>query len=289
MKKTNNKKPPWLKVKLPGGEDYNRVNKLVHAGGLHTVCQSAKCPNIGECWSRRTATFMILGDVCTRNCRFCAVPDGAPSPVDSDEPLLVAQAVKTLDLKYAVITSVTRDDLEDGGAQHFAETIMAIRQQQPNCKVEVLIPDFNGSYNALQTVLQTKPDVLNHNLETVPRLYPQARPMADYNQSLQLLKRAHERGAITKTGLMVGLGENLDEIYQVMEQVINVSCKMLTIGQYLQPTKNHLPVQRFVNPDEFTQLKKHGLDMGFSHIEAGPLVRSSYHADKQFDESCQDF
>jgi len=278
-------KPPWLKVKLPGGDDFKKVNKLVNVGELHTVCQSAKCPNIGECWSRRTATFMILGDACTRNCRFCAVQNGLPSPVDADEPHRVAQAVKTLDLKYAVITSVTRDDLDDGGAQHFAETIKSIRQEQPNCKIEVLIPDFKGSYDALQTVLKAKPDVLNHNLETVPRLYPQARPMADYNQSLQLLKRGHEKGAVTKTGLMVGLGETMDEIIQVMEGVINVSCKMLTIGQYLQPTKNHLPVQRFVNPDEFNQLKRHGLAMGFSHIEAGPLVRSSYHADKQFEES----
>ena len=279
------RKPAWLKVKLPGGKHFVQVRELMKNGQLHTVCESAFCPNIGECWSRKTATFMIMGDTCTRNCKFCAVTGGSPTPLDLEEPNRVAEAVKTLQLKYAVITSVTRDDLPDGGASHFAETIRAVRQTVPECKIEVLIPDFQGSQPALQTVLDAEPDVLNHNMETVPRLYPQARPQADYERSLNLLNTAFQLGAKTKTGIMVGLGETLEEVEQLLRDVVQHQCKMLTIGQYLQPSERHLPVQRFVTPEEFRQLKQFGLSIGFEHIESGPLVRSSYHADVQFEAS----
>ncbi len=281
-------KPKWLKVKLPSGDNAVSVRQLLKNEKLHTVCQSARCPNIGECWSRRTATFMIMGDVCTRNCRFCAVVGGKPTTLDADEPNRVADAVKTLQLRYAVITSVTRDDLPDGGASHFAETIHAVRAAQPNCKIEVLIPDFRGAAGALKTVLDADPDVLNHNIETVPRLYPRARPMADYQQSLTLLNRAAEMGARTKSGLMVGFGETAEEIEQVMRDLLKHQCQMLTIGQYLQPTKQHLPVDRYVTPEEFAEFENKGLEMGFEHIESGPLVRSSYHADEQFNHGDDD-
>lgn len=280
---TKERKPAWLKVKLPGGSNFVKVKDLVQGGSLHTVCESAHCPNIGECWSRQTATFMIMGDTCTRNCRFCAVDGGRPTPLDSNEPERVGQAVATLGLNYAVVTSVTRDDLPDGGAAHFAETISAIRKHRPECKVEVLIPDLQGSLDDLKTVLAAKPDVLNHNIETVPRLYPQARPQANYQRSLELLLRASTLGARSKSGLMVGLGETFDEIVQVMQDLLEHNCKMLTIGQYLQPSKKHLPVARYVPPKEFGDLKRKGLELGFEHIEAGPLVRSSYHADEQFE------
>lgn len=279
------RKPTWLKVKMPGGKHFVKVRELVQNGHLHTVCESAHCPNIGECWSRRTATFMIMGDTCTRNCKFCAVTGGKPTPLDPEEPVRVAEAVKTLELKYAVITSVTRDDLTDGGAAHFAETIRAIRDRVPECKIEVLIPDFLGSLSALETVLQAQPDVLNHNMETVQRLYPQARPQADYQRSLNLLKTAHQLGAQTKTGIMVGLGETPEEVERLMRDVVNNHCKMLTIGQYLQPSQQHLPVVRYVPPAEFHKLKRFGLDIGFEHIESGPLVRSSYHADIQYESA----
>ncbi|MBN1481670.1 lipoyl synthase [candidate division KSB1 bacterium] len=276
------RKPAWLKVKLPGGANFVKVKKLVNDTKLHTVCESAHCPNIGECWSRRTATFMILGDRCTRNCRFCAVKNGSVEPPDPNEPERVAQAVQKLALNYAVITSVTRDDLADGGAAYFAETIRRIRERCPQCKVEVLIPDFLGSNQSLQTVLDEHPDVLNHNIETVPRLYPQARPQADYRRSLQLLERAFHMGARSKSGLMVGLGESFHEIIEVMYNLLDHHCTMLTIGQYLQPSKKHMPVQCYLAPKEFGELKRKGLEMGFDHIESGPLVRSSYHADLQF-------
>ncbi|MBN1466711.1 lipoyl synthase [candidate division KSB1 bacterium] len=276
------RKPEWLKVKLPGGITFSRVKNLVAGGGLHTVCESAHCPNIGECWSRQTATFMLMGDTCTRNCRFCAVPGGPVAPLDADEPRRVAQAVQELGLHYAVITSVTRDDLADGGASHFARTIQEIRRARPSCQVEVLIPDFQGRRDALQTVIDAGPDVLNHNVETVPRLYALARPQADYQRSLHLLKEAHAQGAKTKSGLMVGLGEDSEEVLQVMHDLYRNGCRMLTIGQYLQPSKRHLPVARYVPPKEFDELKRSGLRLGFAHIEAGPLVRSSYHAEQQW-------
>ncbi|MDZ7295709.1 MAG: lipoyl synthase [candidate division KSB1 bacterium] len=275
------KRPPWLKVRLPSGEEVSAVRALVQQHGLHTVCQSARCPNIGDCWARKTATFMLLGDVCTRACTFCAVEHGVPSPVDTGEPARVAKAVQALGLEYAVITSVTRDDLPDGGASHFAATIEAVRALRPQCKVEVLVPDFAGSVEALAIVLSARPDVFNHNVETVPRLYGRVRPQADYRRSLTLLARASQAGLITKSGLMVGMGETTDEIQQVMADLRAAGCRMLTVGQYLQPSKKHLPVHRFVAPEEFQQLCELGLAMGFAHVEAGPLVRSSYHAADQ--------
>jgi len=275
------RRPEWLKVKLPQGEGYQNVKKIVQDHHLNTICEDARCPNMAECWGRQTATFMILGDICTRSCGFCSVKTGKPQPLDFEEPYRVAEAVKLMGLKHAVITSVNRDELEDGGSSLFAETIRAIRQEMTECKVEVLIPDFKGDHNALMTVLEAKPDILNHNTETVPRLYKTVRPQGRYNWSMKLLERAKTYGAITKTGLMLGLGETTDEVYKVMTDLRKVDCDILTLGQYLQPTKNHLPVFRFVHPDEFANLKKQGLDIGFRHVESGPLVRSSYHADEQ--------
>jgi lipoic acid synthetase len=279
-------KPPWLRVRLPAGGAYQEVNHLLAGLGLHTVCQEAQCPNKGECFHARTATFLILGDVCTRGCRFCAVAKGQPQPLDTDEPERVAQAVEALNLRYSVITSVTRDDAPDGGAAMFAETIRAIRRRVPRCKVEVLIPDFQGSDEALRIVMDARPDVLNHNLETVPRLYSTARPGADYERSLRLLRRAKEMspGALTKTGLMLGLGETLDEIRAVMSGLVAVRCDLLTLGQYLQPSRAHLPIERYVPPEDFASLAREGEAMGLKHVEAGPLVRSSYHAREQVED-----
>ena len=282
MNNAHSPKPGWLKVRLPSGQQAQDVRELIDSNQLHTVCQSARCPNIGECWSRRTATFMIMGDVCTRNCRFCAVSTGTAGPLDPDEPMRVARAVRSLGLRYVVVTSVTRDDLSDGGAEHFARTISAIRREQSGCKIEVLIPDFQGDRDALKTVFQANPDVLNHNLETIERLYPQVRPQADYHQSLDLLDFASQQGMLTKTGIMVGLGETRQEINILMQNVIDVNCKLLTVGQYLQPTVHHVPVERYVRPEEFKDIEKTGLLKGFTHIEAAPLVRSSYHADEQY-------
>lgn len=276
-------KPPWLRVRLPAGGAYREVNSLLDNLGLHTVCEEAQCPNKGECFHSGTATFLILGNVCTRRCRFCAVAKGTPQPLDWGEPERVARAVEALGLKYAVVTSVTRDDVPDGGAAVFAETIRAIRRRVPSCKVEVLVPDFQGSDAALQAVIDAGPDVLNHNLETVPRLYAVARPGADYDRSLRLLRRAREMapGLLTKTGLMLGLGETLDEVRAVMADLVRIGCDLLTLGQYLQPSRAHLPVERWVPPAEFTALAREGMDMGLKHVEAGPLVRSSYHAHEQ--------
>lgn len=276
-------KPPWLRVRLPAGGAYREVNSLLDHLGLHTVCEEAQCPNKGECFHSGTATFLILGDVCTRRCRFCAVPKGTPQPLDHDEPERVARAVEALRLKYAVITSVTRDDVPDGGAGIFAETIRAIRRRMPGCKVEVLVPDFQGSGEALRIVMEAGPDVLNHNLETVPRLYPAARPGADYHRSLRLLQRAKELSptGLTKSGLMLGLGETPDEVRTVMADLARIRCDLLTLGQYLQPSRAHLPVERYVPPEEFAALAREGMAMGLQHVEAGPLVRSSYHAREQ--------
>lgn len=276
-------KPPWLRVRLPAGGAYREVNSLLDNLGLHTVCEEAQCPNKGECFHSGTATFLILGEVCTRRCRFCAVPKGTPAPLDWDEPERVARAVEALGLKYAVITSVTRDDVPDGGAAVFAETIRVIRRRVPSCKVEVLVPDFQGSDAALQAVIDAGPDVLNHNLETVPRLYPVARLGADYDRSLRLLRRAKETapGLLTKTGLMLGLGETPDEVRAVMADLARIRCDVLTLGQYLQPSRAHLPVERWVPPEEFAALAREGMGMGLRHVEAGPLVRSSYHARQQ--------
>ena len=278
-------RPAWIRAKAPSGANYEEVRSLVESARLHTVCQSANCPNIGECWHARTATFMILGDTCTRNCRFCAVSHGRPAPADEDEPRRVAEAVAYLKLKHAVITSVTRDDLPDGGAHIFAETIRLIRELVPSCSVEVLIPDFRGDYNALRTVIEAGPNVLNHNIETVERLYPLVRPQAVYSRSLALLKNCksdvgdwHPK---TKSGLMVGIGETWDEILETMKDLRNVGCDVITIGQYLAPSREHIPIAKYYSPEEFAQLRSIGLAMGFGYVESGPLVRSSYHAADQ--------
>ena len=278
-------KPEWLKIKLNMGEDFLDVRRLIDNLSLHTVCQEARCPNIYECWSNRTATFMIVGDVCTRRCGFCAVSKGAPKPIDPNEPLHVAQAVKKLNLQHAVITAVNRDDAADGGAAHFAATIGAVRELNPECKIEVLIPDFEGNDEALDIVLNAWPDVLNHNTETVPRLYHRVRPHAKYHEwTIRLLGRAAERrdrearGMLTKSGIMVGLGETPDEIIQTMEDLRKVDCDVLTVGQYLQPAERRLPVEKFYRPEEFAEFKRIGLGLGFKYVESGPLVRSSYHA-----------
>ncbi len=275
------KRPEWLRAPAPVGKNYRELRALVADLNLHTVCESAACPNVGECWNRRTATFMILGNVCTRRCGFCAVQKGPPLPVDEDEPRRVAEAVAKLGLHYAVITSVNRDDRKDGGAALFAGTIEAIRAKIPECKVEVLIPDFQGSEEALQTVMQARPDVLNHNTETVPRLYRQVRLGARYERSLTLLLRAKEISpeTPTKSGLMLGLGERPDEVLGVMEDLAAHKVDILTIGQYLSPSPKHLPVVRYVRPDEFAGYRDAGVRLGFAHVESGPLVRSSYHAD----------
>jgi len=274
------RRPEWLKVRVPGGEQYKTIKDLIGQQRLHTVCEEARCPNMGECWSAGTATFMILGDTCTRSCGFCAVKTGRPGTLDWDEPRRVADAVQKMGLRHTVITSVNRDERKDGGAPIFAECIRLIREDMPGCRIEVLIPDFKGSEDALNIVLDAKPDVLNHNVETVPRIYRIVRPQAKYPQSLELLHRAKKRGFLTKSGMMVGIGEEPDEVLQVMRDLREVECDILTIGQYLQPTKNHLPIERFVHPDEFTMYREEGKKMGFRHVESGPLVRSSYHAEK---------
>ncbi len=274
-------RPDWLRAPAPVGDNYSELKSLVERLRLHTVCESAACPNVGECWNRRTATFMILGNVCTRRCGFCAVQKGAPLEVDYDEPRRVAEAVEALALRYAVITSVNRDDRKDGGAELFALTIEAIRERVPGCRVEVLIPDFQGSHEALAVVMAARPDVLNHNTETVPRLYRQVRLGARYERSLDLLAHASERwpGIPTKSGLMLGLGETRDEVIAVMRDLRDHGVDILTLGQYLRPSVRHLPVLRFVPPEEFLDYRRIGREMGFGHVESGPLVRSSYHAD----------
>ena len=276
-------KPEWLKAPAPLGENYRNLKTLARRLGLHTVCESAQCPNIGECWNHRTATFMLLGDVCTRRCGFCAVPKGRPGPIDQDEPRRVAEAVATLGLKHAVVTSVNRDDDNLGGARIFAGTICEIRALVPDCSVEVLIPDFQGLDEALRIVLDARPDILNHNTETVPRLYPAVRSGARYQRSLRLLANVKEfaPGMLSKTGVMVGLGETLDELLRVFRDLASQQVDILTVGQYLRPSKDHLPIARFYTPDEFRTLKQEALAAGFRHVESGPLVRSSYHAHEQ--------
>lgn len=273
-------KPPWLKRKIPSGATYQEVLKLLKKESLHTVCQEACCPNLGECFSRGTATFLILGDRCTRDCRFCAVTHGPAAPHDPEEPGRVAEAVRTMNLRYAVVTSVTRDDLPDGGASVFADTIRRIRARSPETNVEVLVPDFRGDGNALKTVLDAGPDVLNHNVETVPRLYATVRPSAVYQRSIGLLQEAFHLSpeVPTKSGLMLGLGERPPEIREVFKDLLHAGCRMLTVGQYLQPSRDHLPVARFVSPQEFEAWKEIALQMGFSEVASGPFVRSSYHA-----------
>lgn len=270
--------PPWFKTRLTTNERLVDLRGMIRDKKLHTVCVSAACPNLTECWNAGTATFMILGNVCTRSCRFCGVSTGIPREPDLDEPNRVAHAVAYLRLKYTVITSVTRDDLVDGGASLFADTIHAVRTKTSGCGIEVLIPDFKGSEQALSIVLEATPDVLDHNIETVPSLYPRVRPQADYHRSLTLLARAKKYGAVTKSGVMLGLGETLDEVGSVMQDLRGTGCSILTLGQYLQPDKSHLPVLKYYRPDEFASLRDEALVMGFRHVAAGPLVRSSYHA-----------
>ena len=275
--------PEWFRVPAPGSEGYRALKNLMRGLNLHTVCESARCPNIGECWNSGTATFMILGDVCTRSCGFCAVKTGRPESLDTEEPERVAEAVQTMGLRHAVVTSVNRDELPDGGARIFAETIYAIRRLCRHTKVEVLIPDFQGNWQALRVVIEAAPDILNHNVETVPRLYKTMRPQAKYERSLTLLKRAKTmgRGMPTKSGIMVGAGETIVEVCQTIRDIADCKTDILTIGQYLQPSAQHVPVARFYHPDEFLDLKQFSLTLGFRHVESGPLVRSSYHAADQ--------
>lgn len=276
----DNRLPPWFKVRLSTGSRFIKVRNRIREGALNTVCESAACPNRNECWNEGTATFLILGDRCTRNCGFCNIPPGRPDAPDHDEPERVAAAVESLGLDHAVITSVTRDDLPDGGASFFAEAIRAVRARRPRCRIEVLIPDFRGAENALELVLDACPDILNHNIETVRSLYPSVRPQADYDRSLQLLRRAKSAGAVTKTGLMLGLGEKREEVRSVLRDLRGAGCDMLTLGQYLRPGRNNLPVVRYYLPGEFAALRSEALSLGFSAVAAGPLVRSSYQAEQ---------
>ncbi|MCX6181464.1 MAG: lipoyl synthase [Bacteroidetes bacterium] len=273
-------KPKWLRVKLPTGENYRKVRGLVEEHKLHTICESGSCPNMGECWGAGTATFMILGNVCTRSCGFCAVSTGKPQNVDPFEPVKLAKSIKTMEVKHAVITSVDRDDLEDGGANIWAETIKAVRRISPGTTMETLIPDFAGKWENLQILIDAAPEIVSHNLETVRRLTKEVRIQAKYDRSLELLRRLKEGGMKTKSGVMLGLGETEDEIYETMEDLRSVNVDILTLGQYLQPTLKHLPVAEFIHPDKFAKYQEDGLKMGFRFVESGPLVRSSYHAEK---------
>jgi len=281
------RKPAWLKVSAPGGPNYIATRQLMRGLRLHTVCEEAHCPNIGECWEHRAATFMILGDVCTRNCAYCAVAHGTPAPLDLDEPVRLAEAVGRLELEHVVITSVDRDDLPNGGAELFAECIAAIRTRSPETSVEILIPDFKGSETALRIVVDAKPDILNHNLETIARLYRLARPGGRYPRALELLRRAKQMdpGMLTKSGVICGLGEEWDELLGAMQDVRTQGVDILTLGQYLRPSPGHLPIARYYSPDEFAELKRIGLAMGYRHVESGPLVRSSYHAWEQVERA----
>jgi lipoic acid synthetase len=277
------RKPEWLRVKMPGGQNYRHIRGLMRAKTLHTVCEEAMCPNLGECWGRGTATFLLLGDICTRSCGFCHIKTGRPTWLDEEEPERIAEAVAQMKLKHAVLTSVNRDELEDGGAHIFARSIELIHQRVPGCTIEVLIPDFKGSRDALKLVMDARPEILNHNVETVPRLYRTVRPQAIYERSLRVLHMAKklDPNAVTKSGIMVGLGETWDEVMGVLRDLRAHQVDILTIGQYLRPTRNHLPVMRYWHPDEFARLHDEGLAMGFAWVESGPLVRSSYHADSQ--------
>ncbi|MCM3628749.1 lipoyl synthase [Paenibacillus glycanilyticus] len=281
------KKPDWLKIKLTTEGNYAEIKDMMRTKTLHTVCEEARCPNIYECWANRTATFMILGDICTRACRFCAVKTGLPTELDLQEPQRVAEAAEQMGLRHCVVTSVARDDLADGGASIFAGTIRAIRERMPFTRVEVLIPDFMGNADSLQVVMDAKPDILNHNIETVERMSNRVRAKAKYRRSLELLKRAKEMNPKipTKSSIMLGVGETYEEVLQAMDDLRAVDCNILTLGQYLQPTPNHMPIARYVHPDEFKSLKEEGYKRGFRHVESGPLVRSSYHAHEQTDSA----
>ena len=279
--------PEWLKVQMPGSPRYIQLKELMRSQELHTVCEEAHCPNIGECWTRGTATFMILGDICTRRCHYCAVTTGRPIGIDLQEPKRLAETVQAMSLRYCVITSVNRDDLPDGGAYIFAACINRIREVLPECRVEVLIPDFAGNWDALRRVVEAGPAVLNHNIESTARVFPRVRPKGNYNLSLELLAEAKEidPATVTKSGIIVGMGETLDEVLQTMQDLRNVDCDLLTIGQYLRPSAKHIAIDRFYHPTEFEELRVAGLEMGFKHVASGPLVRSSYHADEQHDSA----
>ncbi len=276
-----NRKPDWLRAKIPGGPVYSEVREIVSTNRLHTVCESAQCPNQGECWSRRTATIMILGNICTRSCGFCAVNTGRPTELDLDEPRRVAEGIQLMGLRHAVITSVARDELKDGGAAVWAETIRQVRLLNPETRIEVLIPDFKGHWEDLETVLAARPDILNHNVETVPRLHTEVRPQAKYARSLEMLARAKSAGFVTKTGLMLGIGEEDDEIAATLRDIAALRVDILTLGQYLRPSPQHLEMKRWVTPQDFQHWKEFALSLGFGVVESGPLVRSSYHADEQ--------
>ncbi len=282
------RRPEWLTVRAPTGETYAWLKDLMHSKELHTVCEEAHCPNIGDCWGRGTATFLLLGDVCTRNCRFCNVKTGRPLPLDWDEPARVAAAVKSMNLRHVVLTSVNRDERKDGGAPIFAETIRQIRKMQPGCTIETLIPDFKGSLDALKIVMDERPDILDHNVETVQRLFRAVQPQDRYEWAMSTLRNAKwlVPDGITKSGIMVGLGETFDEVVETMRDLRSVSVDILTVGQYLQPTKNHLPIERYYTPQEFAEFKRIGLEMGFRWVESAPLVRSSYNAERQARELC---
>jgi len=273
-------KPKWLRVKLPTGESYKKVRALVSEHKLHTICESGNCPNMGECWGEGTATFMILGNICTRSCGFCAVITGRPDAVDPFEPARVARSVELMNVKHAVITSVDRDDLSDGGAEIWVKTVKAIRRKSPGTTLETLIPDFAGKWENLQHIINVGPEIVSHNLETVRRLTKQVRIQAKYDRSLEVLKRLKDGGMKTKSGVMLGLGESIEEVYETMEDLRSVGCDVLTLGQYLQPTPKHLPVAEFIHPEQFEEFRVKGLEMGFRFVESGPLVRSSYHAEK---------
>lgn len=281
MKINIKRKPEWLKIQLPKGENYTFVNSVVKEHGLHTICTSGKCPNIGECWGNGTATFMIAGEICTRSCKFCNTLSGKPLPLDENEPIKLARSIKLMNLKHAVITSVDRDDLEDGGAFHWAETVRKVRELNPGITMETLIPDFDGKETLLDFIVEVKPEVVSHNMETVRRLTPQIRSRAKYETSLSVIAYLASKGINTKSGLMVGIGETDEEIYETMDDLLAVGCNILTIGQYLQPSVRHLPVDRYLRPDEFEKFKEIGLKKGFKIVESAPLVRSSYHAEKQ--------
>ena len=273
-------RPDWLKVKVPSGENYSRLINIMRENNLHTVCEEAHCPNVAECWNSGTATFMILGDTCTRSCGFCAVKTGRPTSLDTDEPKRVAEATRLMDLRHIVITSVNRDELPDGGAQVFADTIRIVREVNPKTRIEVLIPDFKARPESLRLIFDAKPDILNHNTETVPSMYRMVRPQAKYHWTLGVLRQAKEEGFVTKTGIMLGLGEPREELINVMMDLAEIKVDILTLGQYLQPSQHHLPVARFLHPDEFAELREIGMNMGFRNVESGPLVRSSYHAEQ---------
>jgi lipoic acid synthetase len=287
LKSTKGTRPDWLKVKAPSGDSYINIQKLMRSKSLHTVCEEAYCPNIGECWAHGTATFMILGDTCTRSCSFCAVKTGIPDSVNRNEPMDVAMAVKKMNLKHTVITSVNRDELKDQGSTIWADTILRVKEINPGITIEVLIPDFKGDLICLDRVIKANPDILNHNVETVPRLYKKIRPQAKYQRSLDVLEYSKKSGMKTKSGIMVGIGENDDEVYELMKDFVNIKLDIMTIGQYLQPSVNHSPVDRFVTPEQFKKFKEVGESMGIPHVESGPLVRSSYHAHEHLKVNAQ--